>query len=474
MFGLRNTPSAAGRGAALVLAVIAALFLFPSRADAHVALSSSEPADGASVTTVNTITLTFSKSFSVVSPGIQLIDATGKVVPTTLNVQPPTVTLTPEQPLASGAYGVRWTVKAPDSHARNGSFAFTVTGTTATPVSAADQQRLAAALRPASSSTPFDVLGAIGRFVLYSGIMLVIGALGLAFFVARATAGEAFWLVRTAQRAALLIGIGTIATILSQVSLFAGPGIPWPWKIGAWFDALFSMWGLSTLGFLAATALMIRAPKPTFDEVLVLDPSRVSASAPAAPVAHDAFNAGRLDPRSSAPLLAAVAILLVGLAINGHSQSSSPLVVAWIANIIHVLAAGVWSGGVIFLLAVIMRRRRAKNPALIVAAPLQFSRLATIASVAAGLSGIVLAIVELPSFGALFTTSFGRILIAKTIVVGAIAAIGAMHHFRLLPALQADPSAARVRNTWRYLRIEALGFVLVIALTAFLVNASYV
>lgn len=461
----------------LALVLLAALFVAPGRAFAHAALVSSNPANGSSVTAPDTISLTFSKTFTVPAPGIQLLDGKGAVVPATLRVQDKTATLTPEQPLGVGGYGVRWTVKAPDSHPRSGSLTFTVTGaSTGAPEAApavAGKQLAAALSRP--SSTPFTLIGNVGQFLILSGAALIIGALALAFFVARATAREAGRLVLTARRSALLVALGTLLTVFSQVALFAGPGIPWPWKFSAWTSAFGSMWGLSVVCLLGGAVAFLRVPGPTFAKTDTWMRTPVMAGGPDLPTEppSDPFVAGRLDWRTSYPVLAAVAALLLGIAFNGHSQSSSPLVLAWLADIVHVLAAGVWSGGVVLLLGLIARRRRAKNPALTADAVLRFSLVATVASIAAGITGLVLAVIELPSVGALFGSTFGRILLVKIAVVAAIAALGAYHHFRVLPALSADPSAAQAAATWKLLRLEAIGFVVVMVLTAFLVNASY-
>ncbi|MFZ4515643.1 MAG: copper resistance CopC/CopD family protein [Acidimicrobiia bacterium] len=462
-------------------AVVVGLLVIPTPAFAHASLASSNPADGATVPAVDRIELTFTKSFSVVSPGIQL-DGSGQVVPTALSVQDRVATLTPATTLAPGAYGVRWNVKAPDSHPRSGSFTFTLAGNNATPTTDSLKTALAS-----KSSTPFDLLGAVGRFVLYAGVMLVIGALAIGFFVARASAREARGMVLFARRAGLLVGIGTLVTVVAQAALYAGPGIPWPWKLSAWGNALGSAWGLSILLLLGSCVLLIRTPGPKFaptDTWLHTETGTRAAPVPADEASntahavlnappHNPFVAGGLAWRSGYATYGALALMLAGLAINGHSQSASPLALAWIANGVHVLAAGVWGGGVVLLVALVARRRASNNPALVADAPLQFSRVATLVSIAAGLTGILLAAIELPSFSALFHTSFGRILLAKMFVVAVIAGLGAWHHFTLLPALHADPSAARAQRTWAYLRIEAIGFALVIVLTAFLASASY-
>jgi len=489
----------------LILVLVAAVLIAPTRAFAHAALVSSTPANGSSGPAPSTIKLTYNKTFAVVSPGIQLLDGAGKPVPTQLAVAETTATLTPKAPLGPGSYGVKWTVKAPDSHPRSGAFTFTVKAapvpttsppaaaaapaaaasttsstqpdlatTTSVPVPEVAGERLSAALA-APSTTAYDLLGAIGRIVLYLGLTAVIGALALGFFVARASAREAQWTVLLARRASLAIALGALIWLIADVGLLAGPGIPWPWKFSAWGSAIWSSFGLTILCALVGTGILVRSRGPRFakTDTWMRTPVGVgAATAQPAPEDHP-YVAGRLDPRTAGPILTGVGLVLVGLALNGHSQGSSPLIIGWVANIAHVLAAGVWGGGLLILLALIARRTKAKDPALTLDAVLRFSTVATIASIAAGVSGVILAAVELPSVGALVTSAFGRILIVKVLVVAAIAAAGAYHHFVLLPQLEADPSAAQSTATWKLLRYEAVGVAVVLVLTAFLVSASY-
>ena len=75
---------------------------------------------------------------------------------------------------------------------------------------------------------------------------------------------------------------------------------------------------------------------------------------------------------------------------------------------------------------------------------------------------------------ALTSTTYGQLLIAKAALAAVIALIGAYNHYRLVPALQR--AAEKGRNVWHHLlrtvRIEVVGMVVVLGLTAVLVNVT--
>jgi hypothetical protein len=71
-----------------------ALTIAPGRAFAHASLSTSNPANGSSGPAPSAITMKFTKAFSVVNPGIKLLDGTGKAVPANLSVSGTTIPLT--------------------------------------------------------------------------------------------------------------------------------------------------------------------------------------------------------------------------------------------------------------------------------------------------------------------------------------------------------------------------------------------
>ena len=102
----------------------------------------------------------------------------------------------------------------------------------------------------------------------------------------------------------------------------------------------------------------------------------------------------------------------------------------------------------------------------------RFSHLATGAILAIGSSGLVLGWFEVGSLHGLVSTGYGQLVLAKIVALVLIVALGAFNHFRLVPMVRARPDR---RAGWarlgRTMRFEAMGMVVILALTGVLVNA---
>jgi putative copper resistance protein D len=136
------------------------------------------------------------------------------------------------------------------------------------------------------------------------------------------------------------------------------------------------------------------------------------------------------EVRGALWLLALTLACLVPPALVGHAAGSSGHTLAIASLLVHVLAASLWAGGLLAL-AVAARRGVA---GLRFALP-RFSTLALWCFAGVAVSGMVSAGVRLGSIGALFTTSYGALVLAKTGALLALAAFGQRHRTRVLPAL---------------------------------------
>jgi copper transport protein len=112
--------------------------------------------------------------------------------------------------------------------------------------------------------------------------------------------------------------------------------------------------------------------------------------------------------------------LLLAPPLSGHALASDrPLWLAFPADVVHTAAAAVWIGGVAWLALLAARRR----PDLRAAAA-AFSRVAVAAVVVLGLSGVARAGAELRSLHEVWDTSYGRLLVAKTVLFAALLGVG--------------------------------------------------
>jgi copper transport protein len=107
--------------------------------------------------------------------------------------------------------------------------------------------------------------------------------------------------------------------------------------------------------------------------------------------------------------------------LTGHSQDSSHPVIAQLADVVHLAAMTVWLGGLAMLATAVLPRRRADELAAVLP---RYSMLALGCVAAAIASGAVLAWSDLPSLGALTSTTYGHILLAKFTVLALVLAAG--------------------------------------------------
>ena len=162
-------------------------------------------------------------------------------------------------------------------------------------------------------------------------------------------------------------------------------------------------------------------------------------------------------------------------ALTGHAAGGERLSMLLIpADTLHVLAAGSWIGGLLFVLvAESMERRRAGKDGSVLADVVPvFSPVALVAAGVLVATGTVAGFVHVDSLDALFTFTYGRLLLAKGALVLLVMVHGAINWRRLTPRLleagDAGDADALRRNATRELVIAQL----VILVTALLVRTS--
>ncbi|MFE4665974.1 copper resistance CopC/CopD family protein [Streptomyces sp. NPDC056716] len=363
-------------GALLVLLLAGA-----GPASAHAALRSTDPGDGSVVATApRTLTLTFTESVGLLEGSIRVYD------PGNHRVRPDSVAHAPGSSEAvrvtlpaavsdEGTYTVAWRVVSSDSHPVSGAFTFSVgapSPTTATVDTGPPQN-------PATSA-----LQNTARYLAYLAGAVLIGA--AAFALVRRPSGTAALapLLRTAWWTLL---VTTVALLLLRA----------PYEAGTAPATALDPAGLTrTLsgrpGILLATRLLLLAPAAL---LLV-----------------------RLSGRRSRVLLGAGAAVAVGLAVTWaaaeHASAGIQVPVAIASSTLHLLATGVWLGGLTAVLVTLYRRG---GGGLTVAAVSRFSRVAFAAVVVLVLTGVYQSWRGLGSPSALTGTTYGRLLLMKLAVV---------------------------------------------------------
>ena len=152
-------------------------------------------------------------------------------------------------------------------------------------------------------------------------------------------------------------------------------------------------------------------------------------------------------------LLAGSVVTLIPLGLTGHSSAGGSHDLATNSLLIHLVAASVWAGGLLALLAHALRD--GDHTSL---AARRFSMIALWCWVAMALSGLVNTFVRvLPSD--LLTTGYGRLVVAKFVALCVLGGLGWRQRRSGVAALQADPGPARARRVLiRLALIEAAVF----------------
>lgn len=163
----------------------------------------------------------------------------------------------------------------------------------------------------------------------------------------------------------------------------------------------------------------------------------------------------------------------MSFATDGHTVSEGNLFLHASLDVVHVLTAGVWVGGIVGLFLMAMRRRRGHETRPMAPTVVRFSNVATFAIVVVAAAGVGMSVLIVGSLSDYFMTAWGRWLLVKVGLVAMAGGLGAYNHYVMVPALDVDPAdpvmLARARRT-----ITAeMGLLMAVALlTVFLVGAS--
>ena len=161
-------------------------------------------------------------------------------------------------------------------------------------------------------------------------------------------------------------------------------------------------------------------------------------------------------------------------ALSGHSAGTDRLhALAVGADAVHIVAAGAWIGTLTALVIVVHGavRRGAAASDMLPGAVAAFSPLALWSAGILVSTGLFATWLHVGSFGGLFGSTYGRILLAKVGVVGVVAGFGAYNWKRVTPRL-GSPEGAKAFMSGSA-RSEIVLGLLVLLLTAVLVVTSH-
>lgn len=400
-------------------ALVAAACMLASAtvAFAHASLVSAEPRDGGMLAQApSQFTLTFNEPVAPLV--VRLIASDGQRNDLAVTALDRTLTLTPSRPLGQGSYVLSWRVVSSDGHPVGGSLVFAV--------------GQAAEARPAGSGqtdTEWPVRAAIwfARVAIYLGLFVGIGG---AVFSA--------WGGSALPRAAEITIAGSLGVALAAVPLSIG---------------------LQGLDALAAPLLDL------WDPAVCVAGFRTSYGNTAL-VAGTALIGGlvallwRNETASRALSLLALVGAGAALTISGHASAATPQILMRPSVFLHVCAVALWIGSLVPLYALLRGRRSVSVPLR------RFGQAMPVVLVPLLVSGIVLAVVQLGHFEALWTTAYGRVFMLKCAALVALAALAAINRFVLTPAFIDNRRNARPRLA-RSIAAEIVLALIIFGLAAF-------
>ena len=453
--------------------LLAALLLPAGPAAADLALVSTSPADGTTVSEpVAQVSLTFSAPGEPAGAGIVLLDQSGQPIPTELSSPDGGMTwlATPAVPLESGQYGVEWRVASRDTHAATGAFRFTVAlpvvaePGTAPPAEAAEEpgaeageeataeaaevsaaldgggSALDEALAQPRDTTSAEAVRWVGTTMMLAAALFGVGGLVFLALVMAGRRSEVRWAFALVRGSAVVLIAGSLIQVAGRSTMRQDGD----WAAGLSPSAIGDLLGSGSYGLAVGLRVL--------GGLLILFGLRAAyASAPRA--ALGAAPQEQEDPvvtaavRRSPLAILGAGLYLVSFLFDGHTVTSEPRGLLWVSDTVHVLAAATWAGGIAMLATVLWRRQRAHRAWDAAYLAVRFSVIAGAAVVLAGIAGIGLTIAIIDEPDQLWTTTWGRVLIAKVVLVAIVAAIGAYNHFRLIPLLERSVDLRTVQGS---------------------------
>lgn len=144
-----------------------------------------------------------------------------------------------------------------------------------------------------------------------------------------------------------------------------------------------------------------------------------------------AVGSGRARTVAAARVLVLAAVAaVVPTAVVGHASSAADHDVAGSAIVVHVVAATLWTGG---LAGLVLHLRFV--PLALATAAARFSVLALVAYVALAGSGVLVVLTRLDAPDAMWSSSYGVIVLLKSAGLAGLGVVGHLHRRRTLPQL---------------------------------------
>jgi copper transport protein len=391
-------------------ALLGFLLLAAVPALAHASLSASQPAGGAAVEEApKQVTLSFTEPPDLALSSVRVLGSGGSFEnrgPRLAEGDDSTLVVDLKD-LPKGSYTVSWrTVSRVDGHSSAGAFAFGV-GEPPQAVSPGAEEQTSSKIPSAAS-----------RWVLYLGLTALLGAAWMAVFAF----GHSYAPVARLSSSGFLAAVaGTLGLGLFQ---FREAGV----GLGVFLGSSSG----KALAFRAAPLVVVGLAFLVYKNNYRPRMMVAGAGALAAMLAHASAGHAAVPPN---------VVLKVGI--------------QWV----HFAAVGIWIGGLAALLLGLASSPEEDR----MRATRRFSFIAGFAIFAVTATGVLRAVNEVGGWEPLFESTYGRLVVAKSVLLVGLGALGALNRFRNIPLAGTAPEGLQKAG-----RLEVVIAVIILALAGML------
>jgi copper transport protein len=413
---------------AILACVTLALLTNPLTGLAHAELLSTTPADGTVVAQPpEVVVLGFSEPVTPIDDGGRLFASGADPVAIATQAEGTSIRYLLPASLPDGSYVVTWRVVSADGHPIAGAIQFAIGAPGNMPI----------VIDAPGADGSIDTWLALTQGLGYIGLLGICGWLFYAFFIARRSdpVASGIWIATGITMLALVLWVPL--TVARQ----QGEGLD--------LVADFSRW----------TSL---ASRDLWAMVLLASGGLVLAT----------LAGNRQVPFPRAVLVSGMIIALGAVSILGHTRLAEPTWLMVGSNITHTIAASIWFGGLLGLVASLRHAPRNDDLREVTGLVARFSTIAGIVLLFVIGCGVLSGWLILRSLRAIVETDYGRILLLKAGLVGLVVLVAAWNRYRLVPVLtHFNPGHAWQRLKYLLL-VEATVLLCVAMVTGFLVNES--
>ena len=431
------------------------IFLGVAPVSAHNSFDSSNPVNGSTLDVAPTTwSLVFKKEVPLASATAELVGSDG----VRIALAPPTHGATTNAivfslpPNLTGVNTARWRLVGVDGHVISGRVAFTVNALTAPPeplatVEGAPQSSPTTIQVPPSSVDDYFVEPVpklprlVFRFINYGALLLFVGLMFVEFYIASGALGLAI-----AKRMIRIASVALAATATLEVMIFAADST-----------------GKTLLGSIGSFGLLLKTTPGSMLAVKALTSYAIAFVSFRRSIAQ-------LAPTSSRWITAMLIQYFVTLAYTGHSRSQRWPILGIAADAVHIAAAGIWLGGLLVLLWVVIPHVSDRQA---IQALQRFGSVAKFSVLALIVTGIFQTLRLHDKPVSIFTSSHGQLLLVKLILFVAMLKYADMNRRSLAVRFANIENVNPIkRQVIMASLIETTFGLIVVAVTAVLVTSS--